>query len=153
MCAGLTAVVVYVEIPGAGRICGRGGDDIVPVFPERHTFDWVRSNNSNPDGVEVVRVTRMQLPLLPAYCFTDYKAQGRSLEYAILDLKSVKSVQGAYVMLSRVKNVRGMAILRPFRQGKVFRTLAGEVREELARLDSLNRYTADWHQRGMRQRR
>jgi len=37
---------------------------------------------------------------MPGWAFTDYKAQGASLQTAILDLASARNVQHAYVMLS-----------------------------------------------------
>ncbi|KAJ6487965.1 hypothetical protein C8R45DRAFT_768594, partial [Mycena sanguinolenta] len=56
-----------------------------------------------------------QLPLNPAYAFTSHNSQGRTLEKACIDLASCVSIQSAYVMLSRVKSLKGLCILRPFR--------------------------------------
>ena len=33
-------VVVYVHIPGAGKICATAVDDVVPIFPEWTSFVW-----------------------------------------------------------------------------------------------------------------
>ncbi|KAI9058878.1 hypothetical protein FKP32DRAFT_1553246, partial [Trametes sanguinea] len=77
------AIVVYVRIPGAGKISETLDDDIVPIFPEPVSFKY----GVPEDGVVKMRtVSRLQLPILPAYAYTDYKSQGRSLDRAIVDL-------------------------------------------------------------------
>ncbi|KDR81276.1 hypothetical protein GALMADRAFT_48308, partial [Galerina marginata CBS 339.88] len=67
---------------------------------------------------------------------TDFKSQGRTLRRAIVDLATARG-QGAYVMLSRVKSLSGILILRWFPPNKVFHRLPEELRTELARLQSL----------------
>ncbi|KAJ7931874.1 hypothetical protein B0H13DRAFT_1466052, partial [Mycena leptocephala] len=59
--------------------------------------------------------TRSQLPLIPAYAFTSHNAQGRSLEVCCIGLASCTTIQSAYVMLSRVRSLKGLCMLRPFR--------------------------------------
>ena len=132
------AVVVYVHIPGSGRIHPGAENDVVPIFPETSTFTWIRRTQS---GIEQNTVSRTQLPLLPAYAYTDYKSQGRSLDAAIADPTSASSLQGVYVMLSRVRRMSGLAILRPFPEKKVTQRLSQELRAELLRLDELDRTT------------
>ncbi|EJU00957.1 hypothetical protein DACRYDRAFT_53432, partial [Dacryopinax primogenitus] len=51
---------------------------------------------------------------------TDYKSQGHSLNHAIVDLAGCKSPQSAYVMLSRVRSISGVAILREFPMQCIF---------------------------------
>ena len=132
------AAAVYVHIPGAGRICTDATDDVVPIFPETSTFQWHRDGSS-------VTVKRLQVPLLPSYSYTDYKSQGRSLNEAIIDPASASTLQGLYVMLSRVRTLKGLAILRPFKAGKITQRLSQELREELDRLNSLDVATEDAH--------
>ena len=134
------AAVVYIHIPGAGRVHPDSEDDIVPIFPETSTFPWLRRTTS---GIEHCSVSRTQLPLLPAYAYTDYKAQGRSLSAAIVDPKSASSLQGVYVMLSRLKTMNGLALLRPFPEKKITQRISQELRNELRRLDTLNEATLD----------
>ncbi|KAI0348959.1 hypothetical protein OH77DRAFT_1384230, partial [Trametes cingulata] len=75
--------VAYVVVPGAGKICDNLEEDLVPVFTEITRFKATFSVN----GKKIVKsVARQQLPLIPAYAYTDYKSQGKSLTYAILDL-------------------------------------------------------------------
>ncbi|KAF8327014.1 uncharacterized protein EI90DRAFT_2857748, partial [Cantharellus anzutake] len=60
-----------------------------------------------------------QLPLLPAFALTDYKAQGRSVPNVIVDLESARSCQLAYVMLSRATAFNRLFILHPFNQRRI----------------------------------
>lgn len=85
------ATVVYVHIPGSGSICANAENDIVPIFPERTTFPASRKVNGEDSKVSV---SRLQLPLLPSYTYTDYKSQGRSLDTAIVDPASATALQG-----------------------------------------------------------
>lgn len=140
-----TISVVYVEIPGAGRLIGQAHDDIIPVFPAPTYFSWNKPSSSPGTREESVSVTRIQPPILPAYVYTDYKAQGRSLDNAIVDLASSMSTQGAYVMLSRVRTLNGLAVLRPFRASKIETPISGELRNELLRLEKEHNTTAAAH--------
>ena len=133
------AVAVYIHVPGAGKICAEARDDIIPIFPEWTSFYWYRANGQR------VSVSRTQLPLLPSYAYTDYKSQGRSLTEAIVDPESASSLQGVYVMLSRVRSLAGCAILRPFKVTKVIQRLSQELRTELHRLEELDHHTQDSH--------
>lgn len=134
--------VVYVHIEGAGRLCPDLGCDIVPIFPETLSFKC----NMVKNGRETTKsISRKQVPLLPAYVYTDYKSQGRSLEKAIIDIASAHSIQGVYVMLSRVKTLSGLAILRPFPQHKICQRLSQEMRNEFERLELIDRQTTQWY--------
>ena len=132
------AVVVYVHIPGSGRVHPAAENDVVPIFPETTTFSWSQRTQA---GIEQHSVSRTQLPILPAYAYTDYKAQGRSLDAAVVDPKSAFSLQGVYVMLSRLRSMSGLAILRPFPENKLTQRLSQELRDELRRLDNLDKQT------------
>ena len=136
-------VVVYVQIPGAGRVCGSTGDDVVPIFPETSSFRWVKRPAKDDDPGEEYSVSRTQLPLLAAYAYTDYKAQGRSLDDALVDPASALSLQGVYVMLSRVRSLQGLGVLRPFPRKKIHDRLSEELRDEMRRLDALDASTRD----------
>ena len=55
--------------------------------------------------------TITQIPLKLGYAFSIHKAQGCSLDYAILDLSDLFDYGMAYVALSRVRNLEGLSIL------------------------------------------
>ena len=56
--------------------------DVVPILPETNSFKYKDINS------KAYYISRTQLPLLPAYMFMVNKIQGKSLEYALVDLKS-----------------------------------------------------------------
>ena len=127
--------VVYVRVKGSGSFASDLDSDIVPILPERVSFDFRFMSSV---GIEKRTISRFQLPLVPAYSYTDYKSQGRSLDRAIVDLASARTLQGVYVMLSRVKKLGGLAILRWFPSTKVYQRPSEELREELKRVDFLS---------------
>jgi hypothetical protein len=104
----------------------------VPVLPVPHHFTYVSYLGKK------FPISRLQLPLLPAYSYTDYKSQGRTLSHAVVDLASAKNLQGVYVMLSCVKTLDGLAVLRPFEPKKIKQRLSQELRTELECLNILD---------------
>ena len=65
----------------------------------------------NPATKKTFKVSRRQLPIVPAYAMTVFKAQGKSFTRVIADVESCRSLQAVYVMLSRVKSLDGLLIL------------------------------------------
>ncbi|KAJ3931074.1 MAG: hypothetical protein NXY57DRAFT_896848 [Lentinula lateritia] len=84
----------------------------------------------------------MQLPLIPAFAFTSHNAQGHSMDVACIDFASCHSIQSAYVMLSRVRSLKGLCILRPFSINKPRNHISEELRSELKRTENLALRTA-----------
>jgi ATP-dependent exoDNAse (exonuclease V) alpha subunit len=134
--------VAYVHIPGCCLQAPNCEYEVVPIVPQKTSFVY-----KPKAGVSGFYINRSQLPIVPAYAYTDYKSQGRSLDCAILDLASSRTLQGIYIMLSRVKDLRGVAILCPFRQQKIYQRLSQEIRDELARLHDISHETSlKWHE-------
>lgn len=131
------AQCVYVHVPGSGAKIPGVPVDVVPVFPRRFKVEYKISTDKK------LTISRYQMPLLPAYAYTDYKSQGRSLDTAIVYLAGARSVQSLYVMLSRVKTLDGLAVLRWFPPSKIGKELSHALRDELQRLDSLAQKTMD----------
>ncbi|KAI0054513.1 hypothetical protein BV25DRAFT_1765332, partial [Artomyces pyxidatus] len=75
------AKCVYVRVPGCGIKLSGLEADVVPIYPVRKSCEY-KKKNTNVHA----RFSRMQVPLLPAYAYTDYKSQGRSLERAVVDI-------------------------------------------------------------------
>jgi len=104
----------------------------VPIYPVKrtcvHTF-WTRDGNKIQR-----RFQRMQLPLTPAYAFTDFKCQGQTLSKAIIDLAGNNSNNSTYVMLSRVKKLEDLLILRPFKDSILDYHHTPALRTEIDRL-------------------
>ncbi|KIM23130.1 hypothetical protein M408DRAFT_77987 [Serendipita vermifera MAFF 305830] len=125
----------YVLVKGSGVQLDGEELDVVPILPVARSFTY------KPRLGKSISISRLQLPLIPAYSYTDYKSQGRTLERAIVDLKSAQSLQGVYVMLSRVKSLNGLAILHDFPTKFFGQRLSEELRNEFARLDELDHAT------------
>ncbi|KZV89332.1 hypothetical protein EXIGLDRAFT_570544, partial [Exidia glandulosa HHB12029] len=68
---------------------------------------------------------------------TAHKAQGETMEQAIVDLQGCKGSEAPYVMASRVKSLAGLMILRPFDKSKITCRNSQDLRTELSRLDKL----------------
>ncbi|PPQ66487.1 hypothetical protein CVT26_011176 [Gymnopilus dilepis] len=124
------ATVVYVYIEAINFQIDGLEENVVPIFPVRTN---IKNEGFHIIGLEAKSFSRLQLPLVPAYAYTDYKSQGRTLSRAIVDITSAKG-QGAYVMLSRVTSLAGIAILRWFPPSKLYHRLSAELRAELDRL-------------------
>ncbi|PPQ74557.1 hypothetical protein CVT26_007815 [Gymnopilus dilepis] len=124
------ATVAYIHVEGSGFNIPNIGVDVVPIFPRRTQIRYLKLPTLGLDGYTF---SRYQLPVVPAYAYTDFKSQGKTLQKAIVDLVSAKG-QGVYVMLSRVTSMSGVAILRWFPPSKVYSRLSGELRNEMQRL-------------------
>lgn len=61
------------------------------------------------DGNKFLTIT--QIPLRLGYAFSIHKAQGLTLDYAIVDITNCFEYGQAYCALSRVKNLEGLSIL------------------------------------------
>ncbi|EAU91812.2 hypothetical protein CC1G_04579 [Coprinopsis cinerea okayama7 len=127
------AEVVYVQIPGSGIQLHTLPPETLPLFPTSTTI----KHHIKSATLAARSFTRKQVPLVPAYSYTDYKSQGRSLSRAIVDISTARG-QGVYVMLSRVKWLEGLLILRSFPASKIFESMSGELRSELNRLTILD---------------
>jgi len=93
---------------------------------------------------QVIQVTRTQLPIVPAFAITTYKAQGLTMNKIVVDLQvplGTLQVVSMYVPLSRVKRAEDIVILRPFDM-KVLQVRPSPAQDaELKRLDELDKNT------------
>ncbi|EGO28390.1 hypothetical protein SERLADRAFT_346323, partial [Serpula lacrymans var. lacrymans S7.9] len=88
--------------------------DIVPIIPSTTQFKYTPTLTGIASG-KSYSIVCTQLPLLPAYAYTDYKVQGQSLKKVILDLTGCRSLQSVYIMLSCATSLAGVAIMRLFK--------------------------------------
>ena len=121
-------VEVYVRFldPNVGRISrvpiSSGEQDVVPIRPISAKFF----------GKEGTLLQRMQVPLILCGAATIHKVQGLSLDAAVIDLGTNVFEPGmAYVALSRVRTLNGLALLN-FEPSKV--KANKRVHEEMGRL-------------------
>ena len=93
------AVVLFKPEHGTHAIFADVPAGLVPITPSTTRFTIKTDNN------RVSHIKWHQLPMTPAYAFTDYKSQGQTIEYVIIDIGDPPtgrvSPVGVYVMLSR----------------------------------------------------
>ncbi|GAW07739.1 ATP-dependent DNA helicase PIF1 [Lentinula edodes] len=122
---------------------------LIPIMPSKGRFSIILSDGSRRS------ITRSQLALTPAYAFTDYKGQGQTMEYVIVDLRMPSGGQGvtpfsAYVALSRSRGRKTIRLLRGFDE-QIFVTHPSEqLRVEDERLHVLSEQTERQWRAGFR---
>lgn len=130
---------VVIKFPGLS-------EGLIPLFPTESTFTI-----ELPSGSKTT-ITRRQLALTASYSFTDYRAQGQTIEYVVVDLGKVPSGSlspfNAYVALSRSRGRETIRLLRDF-DDKLFTTHpSNELRAEDERLERLDKITAEMYEAG-----
>ena len=139
------ATCVFVHIPRCNINIVEGKLDMVPIMPSSVQFCFTDASNTG------FMVKRMQVPLLPAFMFTDYKAQGCSLEYVVVNLASSHSLQSIYVMLSCAMGLKRVLILRWFPSHPIFQSLSQDLRNKFDHLELIAEHTVEQYtvQRGV----
>lgn len=128
------AACAFVEVPGSALSIEGLDTLMVPVFPSAISFSYFAKGKK-------FTVRRTQLPLLPAWAFTDFKVQGGFLPKVVVDLSCAKSLQSIYVMLSRAPKLEGIAILRWFSARWLHSDLQADAQAEMKRLTNLDERT------------
>ena len=113
-------------------------EGVIPIFPSEVKFNVTCRGKS-------VKVTRRIPALTAGYAFTDYKSQGQTIEYVIVDLG--KPAHGelsgfnAYVALSRSRGRNTIQLLRDFRTDMFTTHPSEQLRDEDDRLNDLSTTT------------
>ena len=93
-------------------------------------------------------VTRTQFPITGAYSFTDYRAQGQTIPYVVIDIVSPPtsglSLFNLYVALSRSSGRNTIRLLRDFDDDTFLQAHVPELLEEDERLGELDGVTKKW---------
>lgn len=131
-------VIIKLESSGLPQLDGLGRNEI-PISPSQSTFTI-----KNADGSKAT-VRRRQYAITPAYAFTDYKAQGQTIEYVLVDLaeptKNALDPFHAYVALSRSRGRSTIRLFRPCPQRLLTEHPSRDLLPEDARLGSLDNLT------------
>ena len=104
--------VVYVKFEGAAwKLDGITEAGVYPIVPQ--SAQWYLDKKRKH---KVLKVTRTQLPLTPAYAMTAHSSQGKTLRAVFLDLSVDKMVDPTIgtVAATRVRSREDVLILRPF---------------------------------------
>jgi ATP-dependent exoDNAse (exonuclease V) alpha subunit len=114
---------------------------VLPLTPLQRTFRVTVNGNEQV-------VTQRQLPLTPAYAFTDYRSQGQTVSNAIIDIAMPPSGGlspfNVYVALSRGHGRENIRLLRDFDE-KLLTTHPSEyLRIEDQRIVKLDQITEQW---------
>ncbi|THG94081.1 hypothetical protein EW026_g7317 [Hermanssonia centrifuga] len=123
-------------------------EGVIPVEPAKHTMQIKLDTRA---GKSIKRtVHRRQFPITPAYAFTDYRSQGQTLPYVIVDIASpptgTLSLFNLYVALSRSSGRDTIRLLRDF-DDQLFRQAHDpELLIEDERLEALDLLTKQWWQ-------
>jgi len=93
-------------------------------------------------------VTLEQFPVTLAYAITDYKCQGKTFEYVVVDLKTPSGrgsswPTSAYVQLSRATALDRLSIIRLFDAKDLCEPLPQELLDELRWQEEMAERTAD----------
>ncbi len=91
----------------------------------------------HPHSHKHLKITRHQVPIMPAFAMTAHKAQGQTLERAIVDLENCRGTEPPYIMISRVKSLNGLLILRDYNYGRISSRQSEDYRKEDKRLSVL----------------
>ena len=91
-------------------------DNVIPIEPAITTYRIKIEQDKGRTMQKTVR--RRQFPMMAAYAFTDYRSQGQTLPYVIIDIASPPtgslSLFNLYVALSRSSGRSSIRLLRDF---------------------------------------
>ena len=116
---------------------------VIPLTPSIAKFSVTSRSNKN------FKIVRRQYAMTAGYAFTDYKSQGQTIEYVIIDIgkppTGTLSPFSVYVALSRSRGRDTIRLLRDF-DNNLFQNHPSEsLRTEMERLEQLNEATReDW---------
>lgn len=113
-------------------------EGIIPILPSRVGFSVCVEG-------EKIKMERAQVAIVPGYAFTDYKAQGQTLECVIIDISKPPtgslSPFSVYVALSRSRGRKSIRILRDFDPALLMHHPSEDLRMDMARLELLDKKT------------
>ncbi|PSS19942.1 hypothetical protein PHLCEN_2v3115 [Hermanssonia centrifuga] len=142
-------VLVRMSRTRASQLAGLD-EGVIPVQPMASTMR-IKLNINPKTGKGIQRtVHRRQYPITPAYAFTDYRAQGQTLPYVLVDIASPPTgglnLFNVYVALSRSSGRETIRLLRDFDDEVFTQAHDAELTLEDERLEELDVVTKRWWQ-------
>ena len=104
--------VVFVKFSDAEwTLPGLVEKGLYPICPRRSSWFLDKSRK-----VPMLRISRQQIPLSPAFAITAHSSQGQTMRAAIVDLQIGKETSpiASYVAMTRVRQRSDVLIYRPF---------------------------------------
>lgn len=135
--------------------CGEYSGDVLPHLQQRELAvlpDNVKVTFMHPHSGKKITISRNQLPLAAAFAITAHKAQGLTLTKAVVDLANCRGSEAPYVMLSRVRSLNDVLILREFDRKRISCPISDHMKMELARMELLDKETRNRFRRGVVER-
>jgi hypothetical protein len=124
-------------------------ENVIPIFASPRSVTIVVKEWREALSNRKRKITRTfkfhQFSFSPAYAVTDYRCQGDTLPSVVVDLRrpptGTPDPAAAYVAISRVTSITGLAILRDFKLSDISGPGKPGLRAETARLEELERET------------
>lgn len=140
-------ILVKLTRTRAGRLEGLD-EHVIPIEPAHTTY---HVKFSLPDGKITQRtIRRRQFPMTAAYAFTDYRSQGQTIPFVLVDIGTpptgTLSLFNLYVALSRSSGRESIRLLRDFDDALFLKGHDPVLLAEDDRLESLNESTKMWWQ-------
>lgn len=131
--------VVYFKPDMQTQISFEGVEEgIIPILPSKVTFSVCAEGRK-------LKLERRQVAIVPGYAFTDYKAQGQTLECVIIDISKLPTGRlspfSVYVALSRSRGRKTIRILRDFDPALLMNHPSEDLRVDMARLERMDEET------------
>lgn len=124
--------IVHIPTAQAPQMSGLGPHEY-PILADTVSVTF-RGTNSK----QTLSFRRTQVPLIPAFAMTAHKSQGQTLNKAVVDLASCHGTEAPYVMISRVRRLEDLLILRPFPIARIKCRMSEDSRREQDRLQYHN---------------
>lgn len=135
-------LLVKLNRTRASKLAGLD-ESVIPISTRQQTF---RISYNTTEGKETTRtVRRRQYPVTSAYSFTDYRAQGQTLPFVLIDIATpptgTLTLFNLYVALSRSSGRESIRLLRDFKDELFMASHDTLLLAEDDRLDELDRTT------------
>lgn len=140
------AMILFKPDKGTNLIFPGLPPGVIPLTPSLARFSVTGRTE------KVFKIIRRQYAMTAGYAFTDYKSQGQTIEYVIIDIgkppTGTLSPFSVYVALSRSRGRNTIRLLRNF-DINLFQNHPSEaLRTEMQRLEDLNQTTKkEWVRR------
>lgn len=128
----LRSCVVHIPNSSSEAMPNLSANDL-PILRDSRAMSF-----RHPHTGRSCTMQRAQVPIVPAFTMTAHRAQGQTLPNVIVDLQSCTGMESPYVMISRVKSLAGLLILRPFNIKKITCRQSQDMRRENDRLHILD---------------